>query len=284
MKPDLVIQIVIFFSRIHHFFHDYFSINIPGLGFLLRRIQKDFVFQLRGKKMFFNHVIADNYGRLLCNNFNEPETHLFLDKVFANDQIANFHFVDIGANIGEFLLDYSDHRNIIKVTAFEPQPEQNKVLQQSILLNDFSKATVIAKPVADSTKEILFNFNTKNSTASGITSDAAVGTTLVSTSIEEYFTDFSSEQFVFLIDTEGAELDIMKGGRKLIQHNLPLIIFEYNHVTQQHFSLAAVKEELGDNYSIFQLEQTGELSNRFKKIWNLVAIPRNGKFSYLLPT
>jgi FkbM family methyltransferase len=230
--------------------------------------------------MLFNHQIADNYGRLLCNNFNEPETHLFLDKVFANEH--NFHFVDIGANIGEFLLDYSDHRNLVKLTAFEPQPEQNKVLQQSILLNNFIKTTVVAKPVAEATKEILFNFNSKNSTASGITNDTGIGTKLLSTSIDEYFTDNSSEKFVFLIDTEGAELDIMKGGRKLIQQSQPLIIFEYNHVTEKHFSLEEVRTELGPTYSIFQLEQSGELSTRFKKIWNLVAIPNNDTFKYLL--
>ena len=278
-----MIEIVKIYARIHHFIHDYFSINIPGLGFLLRKIQKDFVFELHGKKMLFNHQIADNYGRLLCNNFNEPETHLFLDKVFANEHINNFHFVDIGANIGEFLLDYSDHRNLVKLTAFEPQPEQNKVLQQSILLNNFIKTTVVAKPVAEATKEILFNFNSKNSTASGITNDTGIGTKLLSTSIDEYFTDNSSEKFVFLIDTEGAELDIMKGGRKLIQTTQPLIIFEYNHVTEQHFSLEDVTTELGPNYSIFQLEQSGELSIRFKKIWNLAAIPNNDTFKYLLP-
>ena len=147
--------------------------------------------------MLFNHQIADNYGRLLCNNFNEPETHILLDKVFANDQIRNFHFVDISANIGEFLLDYSDHRNIVKLTAFEPQPEQNIVLEQSILLNNFTKTTVIPKPVSDGTKEILFNFNSKNSTASGITQDAELGTILLSTSIDEHFVDFSNSNLYF---------------------------------------------------------------------------------------
>jgi FkbM family methyltransferase len=277
-----LITIVKIYAQIHHFFHDYFSINIPGLGFLLRKIQKDFVFELHGKKMLFNHQIADNYGRLLCNNYNEPETHIFLDKVFANDQIRNFHFVDIGANIGEFLLDYSDHKNVLKLSAFEPQPEQNIVLEQSIQLNNFTKTTVIPKPVADVSKEILFNFNSKNSTASGITQDTDLGTALLSTSIDEYFVDFSNQQFVFLIDTEGAELDIMKGGRKLIQQSHPLIIFEYNHVTEKHFSLEEVRAELGPTYSIFQLEQSGELSERFKKIWNLVAIPNNDTFKFLL--
>lgn len=181
------------------------------------------------------------------------------------------------------MLDYSDHRNLVKLTAFEPQPEQNKVLQQSILLNNFIKTTVVAKPVAEATKEILFNFNSKNSTASGITDDAGIGTKLLSTSIDEYFTDNSSEKFVFLIDTEGAELDIMMGGRKLIQTTQPLIIFEYNHVTEKYFSIEEVRAELGPTYSIFQLEQSGELSERFKKIWNLVAIPNNDTFKYLLP-
>jgi hypothetical protein len=73
------------------------------------------------------------------------------------------------------------------VSAFEPQAEQIKVLQKSIELNEFKKTDIIPKPVADSTKDLLFNFSSKNSTASGITEDTSKGTIVQSTSIDEYF-------------------------------------------------------------------------------------------------
>ncbi|MFM7357221.1 MAG: FkbM family methyltransferase [Sediminibacterium sp.] len=271
------------YARIHHLIHEHLSFNLPGLGFLYRQLKEDFVFSFKGKKMYFNHKIADNYGRLLNENFNEPETHIFLDKVFALPEIKNIHFVDIGANIGEFLIDYSNHPKVSRVSAFEPQPEQIKVLQKNIDLNDFKKTVVIPKPVADRTKDILFNFNSKNSTASGITEDSLKGTIVHSTSIDEYFNDNIDQEFVFLIDTEGAELNIMRGGRKLIQKSNPLIIFEYNHVTREHFTVEEVQSELGNNYDIYKLNNKGDLNSILKNTWNLVAIPNRKEFQTLLP-
>ena len=275
--------IVKFYARIHHFVHEHLSFNLPGLGFLYRQLKEDFIFPFRGNKMYFNHKIADNYGRLLNENFNEPETHLFLDKVFALPEINKFHFVDIGANIGEFLIDYSNHPKISRVSAFEPQAEQIKVLQKSIELNKFNKTDIIPKPVADSTKDLLFNFSSKNSTASGITEDTSKGTIVQSTSIDEYFNEKNDQEFVFLIDTEGAELDILKGGRNLIQKSNPLIIFEYNHVTKEHFTIEEVQSELGQNYEIYKLDSKGNLNSNLKNSWNLVAVPKRKAFADLLP-
>ena len=275
--------IVKFYARIHHFVHEHLAFNLPGLGFLYRQLKEDFIFPFRGNKMYFNHKIADNYGRLLNENFNEPETHLFLDKVFALPEINKFHFVDIGANIGEFLIDYSNHPKISRVSAFEPQAEQIKVLQKSIELNKFNKTDIIPKPVADSTKDLLFNFSSKNSTASGITEDTSKGTIVQSTSIDEYFNEKNDQEFVFLIDTEGAELDILKGGRNLIQKSNPLIIFEYNHVTKEHFTIEEVQSELGQNYEIYKLDSKGNLNSNLKNSWNLVAVPKRKAFADLLP-
>lgn len=58
----------------------------------------------------------------------------------------SIHFVYLGANIGEFLLDYSDHPSIHHLTAFEPLPENQKVLLKCIDLNHFTQANVVAKP------------------------------------------------------------------------------------------------------------------------------------------
>ena len=218
---------------------------------------------------------------MLGNRFNEPETHLFLNKVFELLPNNSTHFVDIGANIGEFLLDYADHHSINHLTAFEPQPEHQKVLLKSIELNHFTKATLVSKPVADSSKEILFNFNSTNSSASGITQDVNKGIAIQSTSIDEYFNNATEDYFVFLIDTEGAELDIMKGARKLIQKKAPLLIFEYNHVTRESFSIDEVKIELGNHYKIYKIERDGSLSLNLQNSWNLVAIPNQFPFNSL---
>ena len=275
------LKLVKFYAYIHEYFHKYFSINLKGLGFLYRQINKDQILIVEKKKLFFNHKIADNYGRLINGRFNEPETHLFLDFVFINEAIKKFHFIDIGCNIGEFVLDYASRPKIKQVTAFDPQPEQIKSVKKTIELNNFNNVNLVQKPVSSSVEEIYFNFNSNNSTASGINQTSKVGSKLLSTTIDESFEIKADFEYVFLIDTEGAELNILKGGHKFIQKAKPLIIFEYNHVTRKHFEIDEVQEFLGNDYSIYRLRQDGGLDKNFTKTWNLVALPNKHEFLYL---
>jgi FkbM family methyltransferase len=276
----MLITIIKIFALFHEFVHEKFSINLRGLGYLYRKITKDLVFIVKGNKLYFNHKISDNYGRLINGKFNEKETHFFLDNVFIENQ--NWHFVDIGGNVGEFVLDYSSNSNVNNVTVFEPQHEQQKAISKTIELNKFSNTKLINKPVSSKEEEILFNFNLTNSTASGITNDSEIGTKLMATTIDkELFDQSSSQNFVFLIDTEGAELEILKGGFKLIQKFSPLIIFEYNHVTKMHFKISDVQNFLGSNYIIYRLRKDGLLDLDFSKTWNLVAVPQNITFNHV---
>lgn len=265
------------YSRIHEFFHEKLSINIPGLGFLLRQIKKDYFIDFPSGKLFFNHKIADNYGRLINGRYNENETHLFLNKIFQNRN--DYSFVDIGANVGEFMLDYSSRKEIVKrVFLFEPQKEQIKALKETIRINNFNHCDLIEKAVSNKTGTLRFNVNSNNTTASGISHDNSSNVIVETTTIDEYFDDNTSSPFVFLIDAEGAELSIFQGGRKFIKNNQPLMIFEYNHISKKHFNLEDVKSELGSNYSIYRLRKDGSLDENLINTWNLVAFPNNNSF------
>ena len=277
----MLLKFIKLYSYVHEYFHEHFSINLKGLGFLYRRIKKDQILIVKKKKLFLNHKIADNYGRLINGRFNEPETHLFLDFVFINDAIKKFHFIDIGCNIGEFILDYASRPKVKYVTAFDPQPEQIKSVKKTIELNNFTNVTLVEKPVSNSVEEIYFNFNSNNSTASGINQSSKVGSKLLSTTIDESFEMKPDFEYVFLIDTEGAELNILKGGHEFIQKAKPLIIFEYNHVTRKCFEIDEVQEFLGNDYSIYRLRKDGCLDKNFTNTWNLVALPNKHEFAYL---
>ena len=269
----MLITITKLYSRLHEFIHENFQINIPGLGFLLRQIKKDFSIKFPNGKLWFNHKIADNYGRLINGRFNEKETHLFLNKIFQNRN--DYSFVDIGANVGEFMLDYSSRKEIVKrVFLFEPQKEQIKALKETIKINNFNHCDLIEKAVSNKTGTLRFNVNSNNTTASGISHDNSSNVIVETTTIDEN----TSSPFVFLIDAEGAELSIFQGGRKFIKNNQPLMIFEYNHISKKHFNLEDVKRELGSNYSIYRLRKDGSLDENFINTWNLVAFPNNNSF------
>jgi hypothetical protein len=81
-----------------------------------------------------------------------------------------------------------------------------------------------------------------------------------------------------LIDTEGNELNVIKGAAKLISATIPLIIFEYNWVSKNHYNLADIQSALGRRYTIYRLRKDGLLDADFSATWNCVAIPENGIF------
>ena len=87
------------------------------------------------------------------------------------------------------------------------------------------------------------------------------------------------EPSILLIDVEGAELNVLKGGRSFITNNSPLIIFEYNEVSKKYFNLKDVQTVLGKNYKIYRLKADRYLDENYDGTWNMVAVHSNSPFS-----
>lgn len=267
-------------ARVQEFCHERLRFNIRGLGVVLRRLRQDAILHVRGKRLYLNHKVADNYGRLVAGRFNEPETHAFLDRVMAQAPAASITFIEVGANVGEFVLDYGNHRAVNEFIAFEPQIEQFRGISETIRLNAMPNARAINLAVCDMCGAAAFHIPRKNASSSGLSSAIGenlieVGTTTLDTEIT-----FCGRDLILLIDVEGAELRVMKGASKLIAEAKPLIVFEYNYVTCRHFSIESVGQFLGDQYAIYRLCRNGALSNDTEAPgWNMIAVPRGTRFS-----
>jgi len=269
-----VIKIYVY---VQEFLHNTLKYNIPGFGFLLNKIKSDRVLSVRGKKLYLNHKIADNYLRLAAGRYNEPETHIFVHSVIKGIE-TQINFADIGANVGEFILDMATHRQVNHVTGFEPQKEQYAGLVKTVEINNFKHVNLVNKPVAETEKEILFYQNPDNQTSSGITTEAKAGTlSLTSTYLDKELTQ-QELPYIILIDVEGAECDVIRGGINLIRNNKPLLIFEYNHVSRKHFTIDDVQGILGPDYEIYRLRNDGYIDKNFDRTWNLVAVNKTSVF------
>ena len=86
------------------------------------------------------------------------------------------------------------------------------------------------------------------------------------------------EPAVILIDVEGAEALVLRGGSRYIQTARPLIIFEYNHVSKKFFTLDTIRSILGETYSLFRLRDDGFLDQSFESTWNCVAVSSDSVF------
>ena len=266
------------YSYLHEFFHTNFDFNIPGLGFILRKNRKPRILKIKNKLMYFNPKIADSYERLINGRFNEPETHKFLNRILelcSNDCIQ---FIDVGGNIGEFPLDLGSNKKLEKLIIFEPLEDCAVVILISMLLNGFSNVKVIKKAVTNEVGFVRFKINKKGISGSGITENILDNFKLLQSTTLDLELEKDNKPKILLIDVEGAELKVIKGGIEFIKLCKPLIIFEYNYITQRYFSLSNFKLELPEGYTIFRLRSDGLLDKSFKKIWNLVAVHNESIF------
>lgn len=272
---SIIFNVCTKYGQLHSLIHNVFGFNIPGYGYLLRKLSKNRIIQFDKKQFFFDHNIADNYARIIYGKYNEPETHSFIRNII-DSSTSKIRFVDIGANIGEFIFDFADHPNIAETVAFEPQDAQYNVIKENIRLNNFNNTEVVKKAVYDKEGTVKFNIEENNQTSSGIREEQSANfVEIPCTSIDAFFSEKQSIPTIFLIDAEGAELSIIKGGINFIKANQPIIIFEYNYVSKRYFNLSDIEKELGPQYSISRLNNKGELDKDFSKTWNCVAMPQN---------
>lgn len=223
------------YSRYNKFF-DKFLDKFPYLHRLLlsltlRRFKNEngnFLGKIKNHDMYFSR----DYLRFFLKDEYEPEvTEIFLNEIQEGSVI-----IDIGANIGYFsLLGASKVGDIGKVFAFEPEPNNYKLLVKNIKLNGYENVIPIEKAVSNenkSTKLFLGKDSSMNSLIQGDNENTTSDSVPVDTiNLDTYFNDHPLKSKIKLIkmDIEGAEMMALLGMRNLIKENKELVIItEFN--------------------------------------------------------
>ena len=206
-----------------------------------------------------------------------------MDKVLQKLPIANF--IDVGASVGEFVFGVSRYKNVQHIYAFEPRPDCAEVLRKNAKLNKEERIAIFENALDNiGGGELVIHLNAGGS-SSGIYSlqnKFQSNTVEVKTMTLDMTLPVILQNTVLLIDVEGAEPLVLEGGRTFIQKNKPLIIFEYNQISKNHFHINEIIEILGSGYEIFRLKGDGNLDQDFSNSWNCVAIPENSLFEEVL--
>lgn len=243
------------------------GLKLRGLGWLLRRVGTDHVLHVNGVKLHFDHRIAASYDRLVAGEFNEPETAVFLSALL--DALGpGVTFVDVGANVGEFLITVAAHPHVSRAIGFEPVALCAEACERSVALNGFSHVSLKRVVVGDGTVQP-FTADPSHPNASAIADE---GDPVETIRLDHELLDVQGP-VVILIDVEGAEPLVLSGARDFILRTCPLIVFEYNHVSRRSFGLEQVTRLLGARYAIHRLRRDGRLDARVSDSWNCVAVP-----------
>ena len=272
------------YDKINSIFRAVFKRNLRGVGYLLRKVKRDHVLMFHGQKMFFNHKVAGCYVGLINGKYTEIETHLFLKRIIEMIE-QKINFIDVGANIGEMVLDLARYEKVKCIYAFEPHPECAKACKITMILNGYdNKSKVIQKVLSDNANPVRFIFNEKSPNASSITfEDVKEGSIVYPSTLDNELQNIE-EPSILLIDVEGAEPLVLKGSQYFIKRTLPLIIFEYNDTSKKYFDLDNIRDILGNDYNIYRLRKDAYLDRNYIDTWNCVAINVNSIFYDLSKT
>ncbi|HTR80007.1 MAG TPA: FkbM family methyltransferase [Bacteroidota bacterium] len=247
--------------------------NLRGAGFILRRIKGERVLAVEKIKMFFNPAVAQCYFLNIVGKFNEPETHIFLDRLITSLQ-GRVLVVDVGANIGEMVIDIARYPQVERVIGVEPGAECVKACLRSAELNNFTNIRMVQKVANADGQPMMFNVSAiaPNSSSIFVTEDRR-GEMVEGTTLDIELRDYHGPA-IFLIDVEGAEKLVILGGKNFIEQNRPIIIFEFNDVTRRFCTLEEIQNVLGNDYAIFRLRSDGLLDSVLTDTWNCVAVHR----------
>jgi len=277
----MVLGVLKMYSYASFILHKNFKKNLPGLGFLLRNlIKKDVTTYVQNRKFIISSEVSDCYARMLIGKYNEPETHIFLKSVLLKLNKPTV-FIDIGANIGEFLIDMALEANVSKVIGFEPNKKCYDACLKSLQANQIKSFKLIQKAVSFKESIGKMQSNVTNphggylvEAADNLNSSDIIEVTTLKNEISD--DEILGNEVIMLIDVEGFELQVMKGAKDLIAQKKPLIIFEYNYVSEKYFTIDEIKNELKD-YQLYRLRSDGKLDQDFSEIWNLVAVSKNNE-------
>lgn len=276
---------VFYLAKIYAFMYvkirNIFGIRIPGLGRILRTLKKPRTININGINLFFSPEIAPEYGIHLLGLWQEPETHLFLKKL-RNDLLdKKGQFIDVGSNIGIFLLDMGVNSNF-HVIGFEPSNKCIEATQKSLQLNGILDYELHNVLVGAEQKFVPFEIQNNIEGASIYSSPESAETMEVISLDSKLLGNCErSSPTIILIDVEGYELEVLKGAKNFIERHSPLIIFEYNHVSKEHFNIAEIQFVLGSDYEIHRLRKDAMLDSNLIDTWNCVAFKKTSYFGDL---
>lgn len=158
--------------------------------------------------------------------FYEPDVSKFIIKALTPGD----HVIDVGANLGYHTCLMSSICGLNgSVTSFEPDKNNIPDLENNIQANNYSNAFKLIKKLAsDANQENLFYLNETDSGGSAMWNPSEwpgnnkslnpEQVTINSVTLDETI-DKNKFYKILKIDTEGAELKVLKGAKKLLQSN-----------------------------------------------------------------
>jgi len=165
----------------------------------------------------------------------------------------------VGAHIGYFTLLLAKLVGSKgMVVAFEPVPENFRVLAENIEMNGFQNVVLEKQAVAATSGVVSLRVNDDDRltyTASLLRGWPAFD--VETTRLDDYVSRFDQPIRFVMMDVEGAESDVLEGMRHMLRRDLPTLLIElhgFDELGQSHPALRTLRDT---GYSLRFLEASG---------------------------
>lgn len=241
---------------------------------LTRSFLTSYVSVFSRKSLYGFHVLLyklslRGMGLLNYENTKVSGEKAFLRYLTRHGKLNAGVIFDIGANIGHYAVMLRQHNISLPIYAFEPHPVSFKKLRETAARYDF---TPIRKGAGDrETQARIYDYsgNTGSEHASmyravieQLHSAEAAETSIQLTTIDAFIEEHSIRKIALLkIDTEGNELNVLKGAREAIRKGyIDVIQLEFNemNVIARTFFKDIINELPG--YEFYRLLPDGLIS------------------------
>ena len=145
-------------------------------------------------------------------------------------------FFDVGANVGLYTWEVSKICPHRKILAFEPDPENIKLLDQTVCESDLQNLTICKCALGDQNGDVLF-FQDNLTSATGCVAgknapwvqkylNSSANEIRVKINALDSVVSKENNPSLIKIDVEGHEVEVLQGGRNTLTKIKPLLIVE----------------------------------------------------------
>ena len=167
-------------------------------------------------------------------------------------RIKEKNIIDVGAYIGDSSIILSDYTNK-NVYAFEAFSDNCKKIYETAELNRKSNIIPVHLALGEDSSTKSFYLRNDNNTGHGMIKRDSLAykekIEVRQVTLDEYIEEEKLEVGLIKVDIEGAERNFIKGARKTIVAQKPVLLISIYHSAEDFFEIKTMIEELGAGYS-----------------------------------
>ncbi|UCB53844.1 MAG: FkbM family methyltransferase [Thiotrichales bacterium] len=165
--------------------------------------------------------------------------------------------VDVGVNVGQFLLELKAINGKAPYYGFEPNPACVFYVFELIRLNRFASTCIFPVAVADGDRISYLFSSAWDSGTSTLVKEFSKGreefsTTVYSVNGDDIFDSIDEEISLIKIDVEGFEYNVLSGLAGTLEKYRPLVFCEINISLHESDNLKLMKSRLEDTHSLMK--------------------------------